>query len=364
MFTDNTETALATIGAVADILRSSGSDSLVEYTRVARIEPITLVQRSLQHQAYIDDILQSITAIFSGYYLQAVMISANVGSVNTVELLDKLNPRRSPKDSLITTGERYARYKASTEDYHLNLPDFNSLGLEARDRSSRGRSTTMGKDTMKTITEAPSLSIGRMLEVQITDGDASATIPVTVRLMANTLDAETLTHILSADAEDTSAKARWHQWRGGEISFVRDLLLCQDLIEKNRKNLIKDTSGTYESMLDRKSKNRISAMLSGNPSVATVSSVVVIDEQTANAVERSVGGKLKNFRVRERVMGSTNTMLLVIVDTEWERVRIYSKTLEDSTDLSMKQIKAAGKGQGLDVTEVLKAYQLSQAPAF
>ena len=363
MFTDNTETALATINAVADALRSSGADSLVEYTRVARVEPITLVQRSLQHQAYIEDILQSVNALFSGYYLQAVMISANVGSVNTIHLLDKLNPKRSPKDALITTGERYARHKASTEDYNLNLPNFTSLGLEARG-DNKARSTAIGKDTIKQLTETPALSVGRMLEVKITDGDASATIPVSVRLMVSTLDSDTITHILSTDSEDTTAKSRWHQWRGGEIEFVRDLLLCQDLIEKHRKNLIKDTSGTYESMLDRKSLNRISGLLSGNPSVATISSIVVIDDQTATAIERNIGGKLKKFRVRERVMQATNTMLLVVVDTEWERVCIYSKTLEESTDLSMKQIKSVGKGQGLDVTEVLKAYQLSQAPAF
>lgn len=41
------------------------------------------------------DVLQSLQSIFSGYYLQALAISTNIGKINVVKHLDKLNPNRN-----------------------------------------------------------------------------------------------------------------------------------------------------------------------------------------------------------------------------------------------------------------------------
>ena len=55
-------------------------------------------------------------------------------------------------------------------------------------------------------------------------------------------------------------------------------------------------------------------------------------------------------------------MLLFVVDTEWEMVKIYHRGIEHPTRLTIKELKSAGKGNGPDIAEILKAYQLGRAP--
>jgi hypothetical protein len=43
-------------------------------------------------------------------------------------------------------------------------------------------------------------------------------------------------------------------------------------------------------------------------------------------------------------------------------VTIYHRSLEIPTQVSIKELKTANKGSGPDVAEILKAYQLGNAP--
>jgi len=354
------EIPLTALGAASKIIegfRTLNTDSLPEYTRSTRVEPIVLLDDALRSQPYTEDLLQTLTSIFSGYYLRAIAISGNVGRIDTIKLLDKLSTNRSPLDSALSTGA------ASLEDYTHQLPDYSKnlgVSLEARDtKTSRG----IGKDGIRNLNEVTNLAVGKMLEVEITDGDHSATIPVNVRLSVMAISGSNLTHILTTDTKDNSASARYHEWRAGQIEFMRDLILCQDIIDAHRKNLIEDTSGIYTNMITKRGKNRLSAVVSGSPSVNTASSMAVITDKTATSIEREIGGKLKQFRKREKLMESAGLMLLVVVDTEWEQVIIYHRSIDEATELSTKALKSANKGSGPDVSDILNAYKLGNSPS-
>ena len=117
-------TALQAVGSIQDILRSARGDSLVEYSRTTRVEPIVFVDDGLVHFDYMPDVMQTLNAIFSAYYLQALSISVNVGAVDTVKLLDRLNPDRDPllaASGAITAGLKGLGLVA-TENYAFGLP--------------------------------------------------------------------------------------------------------------------------------------------------------------------------------------------------------------------------------------------------
>ncbi len=59
-------TALQSAGAVQELLRSAKSDSLVEYTRVSRVEPLVFVDEGLVHLDYMPNVMQSLSALFAG----------------------------------------------------------------------------------------------------------------------------------------------------------------------------------------------------------------------------------------------------------------------------------------------------------
>lgn len=363
MLKDTLVTTLTAVGKLPDLLRSARSDSLIEYTRVTRAEPICLMDPAVVHLPYAHDIMQSLTAIFAGYYLQAVAISVNVGKIDTIKMLEKVNPSRSPAEN---AGMLIGEVMLAEESYKHKLPDFKALkrhvSMEAPDDRKGEHGMGLGKNTTVTAQSLANLSVGMLLEVNIESEGNKATIPVSVRLIVSAIAQDALLHILSYAEQDRSVGERYHAWRAGQLEFIRDCILCQDIIADHRKTLIKDGSGQYRAILQRRDSNRLAALLSGQPSVATASNIIVMTTATASVLEAKIGARLKDFKTRERIFDKTYMMIMVVVDPQWEQVTIYHRSLEIPTQVSIKELKTANKGSGPDVAEILKAYQLGNAP--
>ena len=61
---------------------------------------------------------------------------------------------------------------------------------------------------------------------------------------------------------------------------------------------------------------------------------------------------------------NTLTMIVMVIDTEWEQLTIYHRGIEEPTELAVKELKSLNRGTGPDVGEILKAYQLGNSPQF
>lgn len=363
MLKDAIVTPLTVVGRFPELFRSVRSDSLVEYTQVTRAEPIVLVDSSAVHLPYMGDVMQSLSAIFAGYYLQAIALSVNVGKIDTIKLLEKINPNRSPAEN---AGMLIGDIMVSEESYRDCLPNYGKLSRvisqEGIDCDDEEHYMTLGRTTTKDAQDIANLCVGRLLEVNLESDGNKACIPVSVRLIAHNTGRETLQHILSYSEKDNSVKERYHAWRSGQLTFIRDLILCQDLIDARRQTLIGDKSGVFKSIIDRSNGNKISALLSGQPSVATASNIVVMTKDTAAQLEAAVGGQLKSFAMRERMFKKSYVMLMVVIDTDFEQVVIYHRSIDTPTHLSVRELKVANSKNGIDVGEVLRAYQLGASP--
>lgn len=398
--------AIETAAKIAQRLGTLQDGSLTDFAKQTRVEPIVLVDQRAVHLPYMPDVMQSLVSIFSGYYLQAVSLSVNVGAVDTLRLLDKLNPRRNgSSDTRALFGATAGVVAGASLESRDNLLHENNYlfklpvpggtpGLEAidpfemagkvvgKDAAEKARQvrdtatgdasgglpketkTAYGRDAIGSIGDQVNLSVGKLLEVHIESNGQKATFPISVRLMANPIASESLLHILSVGNKMTSASDRYHAWRAGELSLIRDLILCQDLIDQHKKTLANDKSGIYADILARRRGNNTAAILSGNVSMATASNICVLTDATAAELERRMhGARLKDYHTREKVFKETYMMLMVVVHPEWEQVTIYHRGLDVPTRLSVKDIKASNKGNGPDVAEILKAYQLGNSPS-
>lgn len=356
MFKDVADTGLSAIRKITDLWAGAKADSLIDYTRVARVEPICLIDNDLMFYEELTEVQQSVLSILSGYYLQAMAISVNVGRIEVMHHLDKLNPSRSAVDSAANS----LGWAMATESYKHRLPMYDgSVAMEAeKDRTQ----AIIGKDSMALQKELANLSVGKMLSVTISDEGHTAEIPVSVRLIASALASDSLVHILSVGNQDTSVKERYHAWRAGRLEFIRDLVLCQDLIDAHTNNLM-SADQVYANMLKRRQGNRLATLVSGNPSVATASNIAVLSSSSASALELKVNGKLENFKTRQKLFEATYLMLMVVVDKEWGQVTIYHRGIPQASQLSVRDLKSANKGSGPDVGEILKAYRLGNAPS-
>lgn len=356
MSKDNVQTALDIAATIPNQLRKARSGSLIEFSKPTRVEPIVLLDNKLTNVSFMPDVMGTITSIFGGYYLQAVSLMVDVGSVDVIGLLDSVNPERDP----LASGWDNVPKAFALESYKHQLPvpgekvGVENFGLEARSSNN---------DSIQTLRTPTTLAVGKMLEVKVSSEGNEATFPVSVRLTPVASRPEDIVRTMSSKSKDTTFSGRVHAWRSGQISFVKDLILCQDLIAEHRKALINDKTGMYRQSVKREKKNILSTILSGNISVGTASNIVVISSGTAKSLENEIGGKLKNFRVREKMFKDTYVMLLVVIDPEWEGITIYHRSIESPSDLSLSDVKQMGK-KDVDIGEILKAYQLGNSPSF
>jgi hypothetical protein len=354
------------IGAIrhaAEVIAATRADSLIEYSKPARVEPLCLVDADVLYTPETFDAMQALQAMFAGYYLQAIALSATIGNVSVMGKLDKFNPNRDPLTSA-TNGALWGAASdaaassismLSMESYKDALPYFGKPALE--------EGVTVSKDTLKEAKEVANLSVGKMLSVEITDNGHKGVIPVALRLIAVDIPTHNLVHILSLGNKETSMTERYHAWRSGRIEFFRDFILCLDLIDAHRKNLM-DDDGTYSGIIKRKRNNQISTIVSGNPSVATASNMVITSRNSIAQLELEINAKFDNFKVREKLFKETSLMIVAVLDTQWDRVTFYHRSIPEATSLPFKALKQSVKGEGPDIGEILKAYQLGQAPSF
>lgn len=222
--------------------------------------------------------------------------------------------------------------------------------------------TTFGSDALREIKEASNLSVGKMINLEIKHAGQVFQVPVAIRLVVNTIPSAQLVHILSLSNEIMSGKERFHAWKAGRLEFVKDLLFCRDLVDAHRRNLMKDADSVYAKVVKNESKSFAAAILSGVPSVAAASNMIVCTTNTIEEVEMTMPGKFSDFHARQKIFEHTSLMIVAVIDKEWNRVTFYHRGIAEATEVSFRDLKASGKGSGPDVSDILKAYTLGNAP--
>ena len=344
--------------AVGSHLKTS---SLVSATSVARVEPIVIVDKDCLFLEYLPDILQSTQSIFVGYWLQALSLITNVGDVNVGRVLDKLNPNRKVDTSgflntIVSAGIGKESLTYASESLKYKLP---TVALEAKDDNKGG---TLAK--VDNIDDLTNLSIGKIINVTIKNNGQEAVIPISFRLMVNTLPTASCVQLLSQGSVDLSFSERWFKWRAGRISFIKDLVFCQDLIREQKRTLMTDKDGVYSEIAKRAKNSKLASFFSKNPSLAEASNIVVISEETAMQLRVKHNLNLDNFKDRQKIFDKTYAMILVVIDRNYERVNMYHYGISASTSVGLRDIKVANKGSGPNIMEVLAAFKGGNAPVF
>jgi hypothetical protein len=457
MYSDIVGGGLTVLNQAGNLLRrGAGSDSLVDFTSVGRVEPVVLIEQNALHLECIGEVQQSLLSIFAGYYLQAASLMNTIGNVRVLERLDTLNPNRSPVNAGLNT------WLVASESYENGLPfpsnkklqmavesfgtglgvgsggsgsghtknspkaSGNTAGAmggmgagsshnpatglgtgqggqgsghrgnsgnnkgtagamggmgttpanqadmdQAVGDKSYGRAMANGHtigankaDIGRTMTELANLSVGKAYEINISDGQHAIPVQINIRLIASMLPTPDLVHILATGSDDTSFKERWHGWKSGKLGFWKDLVFCNDLIDKRRADLLKDKTGTLTNISRTDLGNTITSVVTGQPSIASSSNMVVLTKDSAENLELQLEGKLSKFEIRQRMMKKTSLMIMAIVDeVDYNTVTFYHRNISMPTTVRIKDLKTSNKGTGPDIGDILKALMGGHAPS-
>lgn len=338
----------------SNVLSSSNAKSLSEYTAPTRQTATALIDRGVLDvdSNMVKALLQTLLSIYSAHYLQAVGLSATVGDVRVLKLLDQFSsadPARSFVNKLRTGNESYDSDSLPT--FGLEFDDNPVANADDRD-----------KNTI-IVSEDSNLAVGKLLNVRVTVGEQSTTMPVTVNILPQIISGSDVVSIVADTNADRTMSGRWHQWRSGQIRFFADYILALDMIESDRKAILADSTGHLLRARDKQYRSRINRVLSGKANVNEISAMIIVSQSTAKSLELAIRGKLSSGRTRRKFFEQTSSMMLVVVDTVMERFSIYQRGIDEVGMYTLDDIKNNNKRAGnTDVESMLQAFKLGNAP--
>lgn len=358
--------------------------SLADLSKLAEVEAITVIDNSLTVYDSTTDVLKYLNSLLAGWYLSSAAILTDTGRIKTVQLLERLNPAKSPSfavaNSILSAGVASmasSEIEVGTDVKPLSFLPTTSTSLEAATNlPSTGSAKVSGdKDTERTtkfgasnaadLTTVQNLSVGQRVTLSLSDGKASKDISVGIRLITVPVQYNLLKTIMGWSEKDNRLKSRISAWRAGELSFWRDLVLMRDIFTERRRILMNDKSDLLTSLLGRQRNSMVHSVMTATPSVGTMSSMMVISSDSVRQIEREVlNGRLSNFATRQRVMAATGLMVLAVVDPMSELVTVYVHTQALPSEFSIKQMKSASKGGSSDLGEIIKLMNQNQMPNF
>lgn len=403
------------IKTTKSLLAGSTEGDLVRFTQSARVEPILLMDKRAVNIPFIQDVVHTAYNMFTGYWLLAVSLDTKINGVSVGRKLDKFATDRDLADATLTMFEE----KPSMDSLAASMADFGlpfideilaeqtaTASMEAlttqealdkitdeklkeklqRDyekvqKSSGEEAKRLAKEldeefkkanyensgmgvtsAAKYVEKVNNLAVGNVIDVTISEDGKSAVVPVTIRLRVASMPADTMIQTLAVGGTDVTFRSRWRAWRAGEIGFWSDFVMQIDRVDAHRAAMMKDESGYYKTVYARAAKNSAASIIAGGPSLGTASAILVLDIKTAAELERKIGGQLSNFKTRQGIFGHTYSMLMIIVDPDWESVTIYTRGIEMPSKLTKNDIKSSGKSDSKELMDILKSYQLGKAP--
>lgn len=360
------ESLLSTTGKIGDLIRSGKANSLSEYTSSAHVLPVFLMDTSVSIMPEAEALVGGMLNYWAACYLMAAQMSVNIGEIQITRQLERLNTRRKPLDASVGM----INTLLTMEAYADGLPDpkkaeLYPVKLESNDSEDQiGLTSSTAKGVVDRIEANSKLSIGKTIEVNWESKGEKGTIVVSIRPAVRQATDESMVNILTIGTKNINFKERIHGIKSGALHWFYDGLLASDIIREMRKARITDNTGYYQEALARAKKNKLSGILSLNPSVATFSSVFFISSETARDIEARTNINLENFKDRQTMFEKSYGMVLVVVDRNWKNCRIYTHGIEDYTTVSFSQMDGANKGKNGDIKEIFNALMMSDAPRF
>lgn len=354
--------------------------SLADVAKIGRVEPITLISSNLTGTKELYNILHGVLNIYAAFYLQAVhILSAQLSDVRILKILDKTNPDRDLKTMLAAGYTAYESHNLNVKTLSLEGAKYKLPMIQSDKKPVTALESIFDEDSENQLTssiekletfEKLGSAVGKVIEVKFTvrgndsKNSDEVAIPVVVKLDNMIIPSEVIDQIMTAQTDEIRLGSRFKDALSGRIGFIKDFLLCSDLIKTQKKTMIKDPTGYYNQLLKRINNSRMYSALSGNISLAGVSSIVVISEEDESYIQKQIGGKLTNENTRDIVFDNTSAMMIVVVDKEWERVSIYIRDIDGFSQNSFDAFKSMADKGNNNIADIIKAFSLNNAPSF
>lgn len=392
-----------------NVLLTVNNGSLTNIISKYIVEPVAIVSDDLKYDEITEKVMELNVNIFSSFYAQVFDILTKVNGVDAQSTINLLSTSS-------VAGSR-VRSKLGLEDIdfdyvsHLMLGGslsglsvesdsvkiIMSLSTEANDKEDKktnasdilsnkeqelrrlkldkdikeATKTAVGKGSMadkenKFEKDMPNLFSRQLdLEVVIVNKKAgishTVVIPVMIKLRTIYTSKDNLLGMLKPNNPvDKSFNARYDEYRAGAISLF-DLVFANDLIKEYKKNKIKDSDDLLGLLNTRTAKANLKSITGGGVGFEKFYNLFVVSKDVLKDIETAIRDKISTVRGKDKFLQNVGGLAITVVDQDYERVILYIKDIDGSTDVTYKAL-SKGKSKDADLSEILKALVNNRPP--
>lgn len=359
----------AVAAGVGALLRANGVlDNVIELIKEGATGPQSVTNKSrsamINSRAFIDDNLRSDPKIlkttlsvahsfYCGMILQCLQLDKMVASGKTIQ----------STIGAVSTEDRKL-YIDQESRVHNAIYDLPHPSLEDLKTVKSGRAV---------ITEDKLLPFGKIIDldfdipvgITLSDGKvepakSTLIVPLLVRVSPYYINDYAALAIFG-ERTNAGVYKRFIQWRTGEIKFLKDFILNNDVFLRSKKAMIRDKSKGYEEynrMVNEKNvrfAQHIQEIFCNKTTSSNIAnSIFVISEDTVQMIRSESGINMKNISDVQRFFKMSYSMMLFILDPAYEIVTLYLNGWGDPIEYSYKDMDIFKSKGDLDFGEVLK----------
>lgn len=346
------------------------SGSLTAYAKSTMVSSRVVIQNSCSQEEILPDLLQTLQQIYVSFILSAVNLSAYVD-----------NSRTTVKNMMqIIASEDFNKPFVKTKDIIDGLESFtpNAIPKFAVDTdgfaSTAGNPDTIGGSKIVDTPAQISLPSGRVVEITFNVGGEQKN-KVTTNILVN-LFPQIIPDTVAQSFFNINIKPdffeRLFKWRSGEISFWSDFLFELDLRQKRKDVIKKDNSGLLLDLEQQKSSKLGSRVWNG---LMHFLGVKQLRQNVANTIyvynkpDFDVWAKknridFRSASSRNSFMSRTMSMMVVVIDSDFQKVDLYFNGIDSFGEYNFNQIKVQSKGEKYDLVSIMKSLSAANAPRF
>ena len=349
------------IMAAEDSIANIQTTSLTQMNKPANIISKVYIQDTVAFDDISLPLLGTLNQLYASYIMTALNMQNVVAGGRTIRELY----------GIIAT-ESYGAATIIADDFGCETLDSKVSDIDVHDVSMEAQLMDMEKESQRLVT-------GRLLEIDLTleqprqDGSGVAVntykVYVYVQLIPFILNQDVTKGFLTINFHPPMS-VRWKQMQAGEISFWKDFMFSQDLIDKEAKLLKEDKTGVLSQILYNQN-NKLSRWFLRmigyrSKSANLANTMIIMDKPTFNAACKEVGADFANKTYRQVFFTRTMSIFVVVVDITGGMVEMYFNGIDAKGTYTYQMINKIGaKGKdNFNLAEIMQTFSQNMSPRF
>lgn len=337
-------------GLIDDLrdLRTRATTSLTEYAKVTQVNNRAYIQDSLASEEIMVPLMSTLHQMDIAFVLCSVGLNQMCLGGRTVrEVMEA-----------VTTETFHSAVELVSADFGKNDLDRTVVGLEASVIDTEPQGTRFGA--------------GRLVEIDLILGEHNGAIRtmkahILVQILPTVIPGSTVEGFLSLNFTPSFGQ-RLLQARAGEIRFIKDLCFSADLVKAHKKALQQDQSGVLNEMLAKQQQGFVSTILNWSNLTPenhnTANTILIADTNTFESAAHTAGIKFDRYSDRQKFFGKSFAMMVVTVNPDYKRVKIYLNGMDAIGDYSYDMINKLGRNNkdNIDIKDVMSMFSQGMMP--